>query len=149
MHEFMTTIGRDKLIEKIRLLKGALKKVRAQKGEVAERDGNSWHDNFAFEELERQERMLMGQIAREQARLNSAKVVEKKAGNTIGIGSKVTVEFTDGEKMLVEIVGAEESDPSAGKTSYQSPLGQALMGAKVGETRECVVDGKIIRIRIK
>jgi transcription elongation GreA/GreB family factor len=74
--------------------------------------------------------------------------VEKDRGAAIWIGSKATIEFDDGEQMTLEIVGAEESDPQSGKISYQSPLGQTLMGARVGEMKNYSVDGQEIRVKI-
>lgn len=39
-----------------------LRDVQGQKGEAAAIGGNAWHDNFAFEDLVRQENMLNKQI---------------------------------------------------------------------------------------
>lgn len=50
---------------------------------------------------------------------------------SITLGSKVALELENKIKCF-EIVG-ENGEPEKGKISYQSPLGQALIGRRVGE----------------
>lgn len=61
-------------------------------------------------------------------------VVAKKNGKVgvVAIGTKVTVKSSDG-KMVFELVGHWEANPLHKKISHSSPLGQALMGKKVGD----------------
>lgn len=67
--------------------------------------------------------------------LRSSTVVERKAGNLVDIGATVVVQkVADKSERTLTLVGAEEADMGAGKLSHKSPLGIALMGAKVGET---------------
>lgn len=58
-----------------------------------------------------------------------------KACNCVGIGCQVTVKI-DGEENMYHIVGEWEADPVQKKVSHSSPLGQALLGKKVGEEVE-------------
>jgi transcription elongation factor GreA len=51
----------------------------------------------------------------------------------VQIGNKVLVKTDEGED-LYHIVGEFEADISAGKISESSPIGKALLGAKVGST---------------
>jgi transcription elongation factor GreA len=53
------------------------------------------------------------------------------ASGTVSVGSRVTIDREDGERMEVEI-------SSVGGVSPDSPLGKALIGKKVGD--ELVVD---------
>ncbi|MBP7832128.1 MAG: transcription elongation factor GreA [Candidatus Pacebacteria bacterium] len=67
--------------------------------------------------------------------LRSSTVVERKGGNLVDIGATVIVQkVADKSERTLTLVGAEEADMGAGKLSHKSPLGIALMGAKVGET---------------
>ncbi|MBP6926605.1 MAG: transcription elongation factor GreA [Candidatus Pacebacteria bacterium] len=69
--------------------------------------------------------------------LKNSLVVEKKIGNIVDIGATVVVQkVADKSERTLTIVGAEEVDMAAGKLSHKSPLGEALMGAKVAETVE-------------
>ncbi len=62
-------------------------------------------------------------------------VADKKIGSTVDIGATVVIKkVADGSERTFTLVGAEEADMAAGKLSHKSPLGLALMGAKVGDT---------------
>jgi transcription elongation factor GreA len=73
------------------------------------------------------------QLLRERRRL--AVVVEPGAtGDAVGIGIAVTVRDLDsGREATHTIVSANESDPANGRLGIDSPLGQALAGAKAGD----------------
>lgn len=64
----------------------------------------------------------------------------------VGLGSVVTViEKGTKEKEVYHLVGSAEANPREGKISSESPLGKALMGAKVGEQITVnAPDGQII-----
>jgi len=51
----------------------------------------------------------------------------------VGLGARVTVEDGAGTRHVYAIVGAIEQDPRRGRVSWQSPLAQALWGARVGD----------------
>ena len=56
----------------------------------------------------------------------------------VRLGHKVTVEV-NGNKKILQILGSAETNPAAGIISQSSPIGEALLGEKVGE----VVDVKL------
>lgn len=64
-------------------------------------------------------------------------LVDEKHGSCkcVGFGCKVAV-HSDKSDTLYHIVGEWEADPSQKKISHSSPLGEALLGKKVGETVE-------------
>lgn len=65
--------------------------------------------------------------------LKSADVVESSNNHQVGIGH--TVKLSDGkQEKIFQIVGDLEADPTQGKISLLSPLGQALERKKIGET---------------
>ncbi|MDQ5952917.1 MAG: transcription elongation factor GreA [Patescibacteria group bacterium] len=67
--------------------------------------------------------------------LKDAEVVSKKKSDSVGIGSEVEVKKKgDSKSKTFILVGEGEADMSQGKISYQSPLGEALFGAKKGDT---------------
>lgn len=68
--------------------------------------------------------------------LKNAKLISrpsKRKQNVVDLGATVTAEI-DGETDEFTIVGTLEADPSNNKISNESPIGQCLMGKKVGET---------------
>jgi len=83
----------------------------------------------AREELE----FLDGRIDEIEDVLKNVKVVSNGGnGTSIGVGTKVSLKV-NGKSHLYEIVGEWEADPVNKKISHTSPLGQALIGKKVGE----------------
>ena len=63
-------------------------------------------------------------------RIDELTVVENHAGQEgrVYFGAFVTVEHEDGREVEYRLVGPDESDPSVGKLSIESPLGRVLMG---------------------
>jgi transcription elongation factor GreA len=61
--------------------------------------------------------------------LKHAEIIKHRKSDTVEVGSTVTLK-KDGDNTKIEylIVGQEESDLAAGKISYQSPLGSAILG---------------------
>ena len=71
------------------------------------------------------------------ARRATAQVVERApAGDSgaVAFGATVSFEREDGRRQSFHIVGEDEADPAQGSVSYVSPLAQALLGRRVGET---------------
>ena len=64
-------------------------------------------------------------------------IIKKGGKKEVNLGSTVKVEFNDTHEVEVySIVGSTEADPLNGKISNDSPLAIAIMGARVGDTRE-------------
>lgn len=84
--------------------------------------------------------------------LKSSEVVKKSGGDTVEIGSDVIVEKEGTkEQKNYMIVGGEEADMLQSKISNNSPIGQALLGKKKGDTvsfrtPKGLVNYKIIKV---
>ena len=101
-----------------------------QQGDLTE---NSDYTN-AKEELE----FLDGRISELETVLKTASIVDghsNRKDDGVSVGTTVTLKV-NGDKHVYEIVGEWEADPVNKKISHQSPLGQALVGKKVGEKVE-------------
>lgn len=68
-------------------------------------------------------------------RLDSAQVVDPAAqkSDRVLFGATVTVIDEDGRKRVYQIVGIDETDAKRGRVSWISPIGKALLQAKVGD----------------
>ena len=87
-------------------------------------------------ELAEEERKAVLRDARYwRSRLTSAQVAPTPNGDTVAIGTRVTID-RDGVARTFEIVGHDESDPASDRISFASPLARALIGAEAGEVRE-------------
>ena len=86
-------------------------------------------ENFEYHAAKNEQGMLERRITLLRDRLSRSVVVDEDevANGRVGVGSRVEIEDEEGERMQLEI-------SSVGGVSPESPLGQALYGAKVGET---------------
>ena len=87
-------------------------------------------ENFEYHAAKNEQGLLERRITIMRARLQNSVTVEAptQAGeDTISVGSKVQIENEQGEKIDLEI-------SSVGGVSPDSPLGDALLGGKVGDT---------------
>jgi len=113
----LVSVKRPKVVER-------LANARTQ-GDLTE---NSDYHN-AKDELE----FLDGRISElEKVVQNSTIVKNGQNGDGVSVGTKVTVK-TNGQKHTFHIVGEWEADPIQKKISHTSPLGQALVGKKIGD----------------
>lgn len=71
-----------------------------------------------------------------ESRLRSAIPTDPGAAppGEVAFGRSVTVSLADGTERTLRIVGEDEADPAQGAITAHSPLGRALMGARVGDT---------------
>jgi transcription elongation factor GreA len=115
----LTTVKRKEVIEAVEYAKSL--------GDLSE--------NAEYHAAREAQGKLQTRIEEIEGVLKYSTVVEKHAGNLVDIGATTVVEkLSDKTKRTFTLVGAEEADMAAGKLSHKSPLGMALMGAKVGET---------------
>ncbi len=71
-----------------------------------------------------------------QKRLEGVEVVDPTQYHGLDVvrfGATVVVEDEAGDEKTYEIVGKDEIDANAGRISYQSPLGKALIGCGEGD----------------
>jgi transcription elongation factor GreA len=133
--QYLTQEGKETLEKRL----GYLRDVR--RPEVAERlrqaldGGGEITENTEYEEAKNEQAFLENDIARIENILRYAKLIEN-AGVTdqVVIGSHVRViEKGVDEEEMYRLVGPAEANPREGKISIESPLGKALLGAKVGD----------------
>jgi transcription elongation GreA/GreB family factor len=67
----------------------------------------------------------------------------------VGPGSTIEVVDNEGEAETYQLVGAVESDPSAGRISVDSPVGRALVGRKKGDKITVSVPSGTLSLTIK
>lgn len=69
-------------------------------------------------------------------RIDLAEVVdpEKQAGERVLFGATVTVRDESEAQRIYRVVGVDEIDAKAGKVSWVSPIGRALLQASVGDS---------------
>ena len=105
-------------------------------------------ENADYHKAKEDQAFLEGRIQEIEAVLRSAVNIEKTNGDTVNVGSHVTVQEDNYDPEKYYLVGAKEADPRNGKISNESPIGQALMGHKAGEVVEAETPGGKVKFKI-
>lgn len=131
--KYLTKEKFDELTKELDLLRTVKRKEIAQNLEYARALGDL-SENAEYHEAREAQANAEGRIAEIENVLKHAQIVEeRKHGELVVMGSAVTVEKNNGEKMKVKIVGSEDANVSEGKISNSSPLGVAVLGKVKGD----------------
>ncbi|MFZ6034898.1 MAG: GreA/GreB family elongation factor [Patescibacteria group bacterium] len=79
--------------------------------------------------------------------ISRAYVIKPLSQDTVEVGSVVYVENNMGRRKF-QIVNSHESDVLSGKISYYSPIGQALVGKKVGSKINVKIPSGVVEYTI-
>ncbi len=131
---FLTREGYEKLRKDIDVLKEQKRELSKMIGEA--REQGDLRENAGYQYAKEKQAEVMRRISDIESKLSSAQLIDdsKIAKDEVRIGATVTFkEMASGAEMTYTFAGQEESDPSAGKLSVHSPLGEPLLGHKVGD----------------
>ena len=149
----LTYAGLKALEEELENLKVVKRKEVAAKIKEAREQGDL-SENAEYEAAKDEQRDIEARIEEIEKILKNAEVVveDEVDFDKINIGCSVLVydkEFD--EEIQFKIVGSTEANSLQGKISNESPVGQALLGKKVGdeiqvETQAGVMEYKVLKI---
>jgi transcription elongation GreA/GreB family factor len=149
---YLTPGGFDRLRRRVAATRAAYQAVCDDNPAALESgDTSGWHDNFAFEENQRQMHQLSRQVRELETLMGRATVVPLPhvSPERVILGSRVTWSFFGEERpRTCWISGWDDGDPDKGRVSYNSPLGSALVGAEPGEERDLRAVGAARRIEV-
>jgi transcription elongation factor GreA len=150
------------IVKKFHLTKEGLKRLKKEYGELkklrlakakGERPEILHSEDLNPEYLAFQEDLnfLEFRLAELDHVLKNAQLIRipsKEKQNTVDLGATVTLEEPEGQINEFMIVGTLEANPSEGKISSESPVGQTLLGHKIGDEITIVSPIKV-RYKIK
>ena len=117
------------------------------------KEHGDFSENAAYQDAKHTLRRTHGRMDSLKDRIKRAVIIEKgkNASGKVELGSTVVLE-KDGKPFTFEILSHHEADPSHGRISDSSPLGQALLGHAVGDRvalqlKAGTIDYNIIEIR--
>jgi transcription elongation GreA/GreB family factor len=131
-------------------LVGRMKALGQEMGLACQEGAETFHDNFAYEDGERQQRMW-GERLRQliQVRNNAIVVSPTEFEGVVSIGRRVTVrDVGSGEFRSFRVGSYWVFDDRDGSISYQAPIVRPLLGARVGELRESRIGGALREFEI-
>jgi transcription elongation factor GreA len=149
----LTAEGVKKLTEELNYLRTTGREAVADRLHNAFQDGqdDDFVENAELEAARNELSFLEGRIHELEDILNNYQLISESTGphDKVQVGDWVTV-LEDGydEEERYHLVGPAEADPVAGRISYESPLGKALLGAKPGGTVKVNAPNGILSFRI-
>jgi transcription elongation factor GreA len=129
----------DTLVAKRPDIADAIKTAR-ELGDLAE--------NAEYQSARAEQDRNEARISEIQNILQNVEIIKKPRGDSkIQLGSMVKLK-NDGKTKEFQVVGTVEADPLNGKISDESPIGQALLGKKEGESVEIVTPAETTTYKI-
>jgi transcription elongation factor GreA len=147
---YITKEGLQKIHEELEHLKTVKREEISNKLEAAIAQGDL-SENADYHAAKEEQGFVEGRIRDLEDSLRRVQVIEDEVpSDTVSVGNKVTV-VEDGydEVETYYIVGPHEASPSNGRISNESPFGQALLGARKGQTVNVETPGGQIRLTVK
>lgn len=121
-------------------LKTELAAAVARRTDIADairsaREMGDLSENAEYQTARQEQERNEARISELENILQSVEIIKKPAGgHKVQLGSKVKLK--NGTIKEFQVVGTVEADPLNGKISDESPIGQALLGKKVGDSVE-------------
>lgn len=145
---YITEDGLKKLEAELVYLKSDKRKEIAARIAEAKEHGDL-SENAEYTEAKEEQAFNDGRVLELEEVMRNVKVIKtNNGGDVVALGATFTAESGDGKKLSYTIVGSNESDPTAGRISNESPLGQSFLGKKVGESVEVHVPAGAITFKI-
>jgi len=117
---YLSNVKREEVAEQIRQAR--------EFGDISE--------NSEYDDAKNEQALLEHRIANLQEKLRRARVIKDSDIETdkVSVGSTVTLRDKKvGDVRIYTLVGSAEADPSKAKLSNESPVGQAILGKRVGD----------------
>lgn len=132
----LTDKGLKKLEEELQELRVVKRKEVAQKIKEAREQGDL-SENAEYDAAKDEQKDIEARIEELEAILKNVEVVytDEVDKEKVNVGCIVTVKDTSNNSVQIfKLVGSTETDVLNNKISNESPVGSALIGARVGDT---------------
>lgn len=146
----LTASGLRRLEEELEQLRGPRRKEIAERIRMAKEFGDL-SENAEYDDAKNEQAFVEGRILQIDQIIRSARVIDSSAasGDVVSVGATVRLkDLATGGETRYTIVGSPEADPLLDLISNESPVGQALIGRKKGETVKVQVPAGEIRYKI-
>lgn len=145
----LTLTDKKKLEEEMAELVEAKKRV-AEEIKIARGFGDL-SENAEYDAAKKEEAHVYGRIAELEELLRTATFVDDTAvsTDTVAVGTVVRVldeEFNEEDEYT--LVGFTEADPTKLFISQESPIGEALVGRRVGDRVDVKTPGGIVKMKV-
>ena len=141
----LTPEGQTKLEDELRHLETVRRREVGERIKEAKEFGDI-SENSEYDDAKNEQAWVESRIIEITQILAHATIIDApKKSDKVTLGSKVEIKSATGDVRKYQVVGSAEADPAQDKISNESPVGQAIMGRKKGETVEVSTpSGKVI-----
>ena len=138
----MTADGHTKLEVELKNLKHFQRPAVIKAIEIARAHGDL-SENAEYHAAKEEQGMIEGRIQMIESSLGRAEIIDPKdlSGDKVIFASTVTIADEDDKEATYQIVGVDEVDVSAGRISFSSPIGRALISRRLGDEVEVKTPG--------
>ncbi|MFQ5879232.1 MAG: transcription elongation factor GreA [Dehalococcoidia bacterium] len=146
----LTREGFARLEEELEHLRTARRPQVARRIQEA-KELASAQNNPEYDDAKNEQAFVEGRILTLERITQNAVIIDEEEAHhasTVQLGSTVTVVNHRGEQEHYTIVGSAEATPKEGRISNESPVGQALLGKRVGEEVTVTVPAGTLRFTI-
>ena len=146
----LTKEGKEELEKRLEFLKVTKRAEITERIKTA-REFGDLSENAEYDAAKNEQAMIEGEIVEIEEKLKHAVIIKDGAKKgVVSLGSKVDIlDEETGEVSTYEIVGTTEADVENSRISNESPIGNALLGRKAGETITVSVPVGTTKITIK
>ena len=143
----ITEKGKQELEAELEQLISSRKEISEE--EAIARDFGDLKENSEYDAARKKQGLAESRIAEIENILQNAKIIKSGAKNQVALGNEVSLKNLENQKIVkYYIVGPVEANPLEGKISNESPIGQQLMGKKLGQEVEISTPKAIIKYEI-
>ena len=153
MHNKLTKVDIQKMQEEIDYREVTLRPKLLEEVKVARAFGDL-SENSEYDAAKEEQAQVEAEILEIENKLRFGKIINQKKLDTSKVNVGCYVKLLDldfNDEFEYQIIGATESDPSKGIISNESPVGQALLGKKVGDIAQVVLqqnNNSVIKLKI-
>ncbi|NTW28420.1 MAG: transcription elongation factor GreA [Coriobacteriia bacterium] len=146
----LTPEGQAKLEEELRHLETVRRREVGERIKEAKEFGDI-SENSEYDDAKNEQAWVESRIIEVTQILARATIIDapKKNPDRVTLGSKIELESPGGAVNTFQLVGSAEADPANNKLSNESPVGQAILGRKKGDSVAVTTpSGKVIEYRV-
>ncbi len=147
---YMTQEGYKKLLEEVSILEN-VKRPEISKQIAEARDKGDLSENAEYDAAKEAQGLLEAKISQLKGLIASARLIDESQISTdsVQIMNKVTIRNTkNNQSMIYTLVAESEANLKEGKIAVSTPIGQGLLGKKVGDVVEIKVPSGIMSFEI-
>lgn len=148
---YMSKEGYDNLVAELHRLE-AVEMPKASAAIAEARDKGDLSENSEYDAAKEAQAHLAAKINQLKTTIADAKIVDKSrlSADAVQLLSKVEMtNLNNNARMTYTIVSANEANLREGKISIETPIAQALLNHKAGETVEAKIPNGVMKLRIE